>query len=303
VRPLLTAIFAVLALSASAQQPVLRDRNTFSSGIELTSISVTVRDAEGRLVTGLPREAFEVFEDGERQNVSHFTDERVPVGLGLLLDMSDSMFGRRIADARTAVYQFLFELLDRDDEFFIIAFNHRPHVLTQWTNAPNVVREALDGIKPAGGTAAYDAVLESLPMLARRQKQRAALLVVSDGSDTASNATLRSVRSALQRSDAFVYAITIDSPNQQAINTRVNPGSLRELTDQSGGRTEVVQTSTDIAAASQRIADELNHQYVLGYTPPHGADGQFHTIRVRVPGGDYKVRARNGYIADPRPRK
>jgi Ca-activated chloride channel family protein len=300
VRPLLTAIFAVLALSASAQQPVLRDRNTFSSGIELTSISVTVRDAEGRLVTGLPREAFEVFEDGERQNVSHFTDERVPVGLGLLLDMSDSMFGRRILDAREAVYRFLFELLDREDEFFIVAFNHRPHVLTQWTNAPGVVREALDGIKPAGGTAAYDAVIESLPMLARRQRQRAALLVVSDGSDTASNATLRSVRSALQRSDAFVYAITIDSPDQQAINTRVNPGSLRELTDQSGGRTEVVQTSADIAAAAQRIADELNHQYVLGYTPPHGADGQYHTIRVRVPGGDYKVRARNGYVADPR---
>jgi VWFA-related protein len=107
------------------------------------------------------------------------------------------------------------------------------------------------------------------------------------------------VRSALLRSDAFVYAIALDSPDRQAINSRVNPTALREITDDSGGRTELVQRSEDLADATSRIAEELNSQYVLGYTSPQGADGHYHSIRVRVRGTDYKVRARNGYVATP----
>src|SRR5207302_10190813 len=122
--------------------------------------------------------------------------------------------------------------------FFILAFNHEPHILTTWTSTPDVVRKALDGVKPSGGTAAYDAVLAALPMIARRNRERAALLLISDGADTASTASLREVRSALVRSEAFVYAIAIDSPEPKPINTRVNPTALREITDDSGGRTE-----------------------------------------------------------------
>ena len=121
--------------------------------------------------------------------------------------------------------------------------------------------------------------------------------LVSDGADTASSTTLRQVRSALLRSDAFVYAVAIDSPERQPINTRVNPTTLREITDDSGGRTEVVHNAAELIAATARIAEELNHQYVLGYTSSRGADGQYHSIRVRVHGSDYKVRARNGYLA------
>jgi len=188
-----------------------------------------VRDADGHFVQGLTRDDFDIYEDGEKQPLTQFTSERVPLSLGVLVDISDSMFGRRIADARTAVDRFLFEQLNHEDEFFILAFNHQPKTLTGWTHAPDDVRQALDGIKPFGGTAAYDAVLESLPMMERRSRQRAALLLISDGADTASNATIRDVRSALRRSDAFVYAIAIDSPDRQAINTRVNPQSLREI--------------------------------------------------------------------------
>ncbi len=276
-----------------------QDRRPFRSGIELTSITATVRDADGRLVTGLERDAFEVFEDGEPQTITQFTHDRVPIGLGVLLDISDSMFGRRIQDARAAIDRFLFELLDPGDEFFVLAFNHQPHLLTGWTSAPDQVRHALDGLRPSGGTAEYDAVLAALPTIARRSRERAALLLVSDGADTASNATLREVRSALMRSDTFVYAIAIDSPEPQPINTRVNATTLREITDDSGGRTEVVHNAAELVEATARIADELNHQYVLGYTSPRGADGKYHSIRVRVRGPGYKVRARNGYVAEP----
>jgi VWFA-related protein len=295
----LLAMFAATGALTLAQQPPLRDPHTFRTGIDVTGITVTVRDADGHLVSDLPQEAFEVFDDGERQQVTQFTRDRVPVSLGVLLDISDSMFGRRIADARSAVDHFLFEQLDHDDEFFILAFNHRAHVLTQWTQTPTIVRDALDSLKPTGGTAVYDAVLEGMPLIAKRNRERGALLIVSDGEDTASSSMLKDVRFALRRSQAFVYAIAIDPPDdRRPINRRVNPTTLREITDESGGRTEVVQSSSDVAAASARIADELNHQYVIGYTPRHGGDGQFHSIRVRVQGASYKVRARTGYVAE-----
>jgi VWFA-related protein len=294
---LVTAVVA--GSTVAAQNQVLRDSRLFRTGIDVTGITATVRDAQGRLVTGLGREAFGVYEDGEPQKVTQFTSERVPISLGVLLDTSDSMFGQRIKDARAAVERFLFELLDRGDEYFVLSFNHQPHVLTRWTSTPDVMRRALGRLRPTGGTAAYDAVVASLPMFLTRSRQRAALLVISDGADTASSATIREVRTSLLRSDAFVYAIAIDSKEPHAINTQVNPTALREITDDSGGRTEVVQTSGDLVGATARIAEELNSQYLLGYTSSHGADGQYHSIRVRVQGTDYRVRARNGYVATP----
>jgi len=293
---LLLAIPVVLAWPAAGQ---IRDPRAFKSGIDITGVTVTVRDTDGRLVTGLTRDDFDVFEDGDPQVVTQFTRERVPIGVGVLIDISDSMFGRKMEDAREAVNAFLFEQLDEQDEFFILAFNHRPHVMTTWTHTPEVVRQALDSLKPTGGTAVYDAILEAFPLIARRNRERGALLVVSDGADTASTAGLREVRAAMRRSQAFVYAIAIDSPGNKAINRSVNPSTLREITDESGGRTEVVQSTAEIAGAAARIADELNHQYVLGYTSSHGEDGKFHSIRVKSKGAEYRVRARKGYVAEP----
>src|SRR5215467_9465592 len=245
-RPAVLALLAGLAATSLtlAQQPAFRDSRTFRTGIDVTGITVTVRDADGHLVSDLSEDAFQVFDDGERQQITQFTRERVPVSLGVLLDISDSMFGRRIADARLAVDNFLFEQLNHEDEFFILAFNHRPHVLTQWTQTPLVVREALDSIKPTGGTAVYDAVIESMPLIAKRNKERGAILIVSDGADTASTATLKDVQAALRRSQAFVYAIAIDSPDRRTINRAVNPTTLREITNESGGRTEIVTSTT-----------------------------------------------------------
>jgi Ca-activated chloride channel homolog len=296
----LAAAAAVSALTLSVQNPTLVDRRPLRSSVELTVVTATVRDTDGRLITGLPREDFEIFEDGDRQSISQFTNERVPVGLGLLLDVSDSMFGRRIVDARGAVERFLLELLQPTDAFFVMAFNHEPRVLTPWTNDPSTVRDALAAIKPWGGTAIYDAIVRAEPMLDARTRERAALVVISDGADTASDATLREVRSEVLRTDAFIYAVAIDSSDRRPINAGVNPEALREITSQSGGTTEVVNNSGDLDGATARIAEELNSQYVLGYSPPHAADGRYHSIRVRMVNASYRVRARNGYIAAAR---
>jgi Ca-activated chloride channel homolog len=296
----LAAVLGVLSLHAAPQE--IRGDKVLRSGVDLVMVAATVVDAEGRLVTGLSRDAFEIFEDGESRTIAEFTNERVPVGLGVLLDMSDSMFGQRIVDARKVVERFLFELLDTSDQSFVLAFNHYPHVITRWTSTPEEVREALAALKPSGGTAMYDAVIGALPMIARRTRERAALVIISDGADTASDATIGDVRRALLRSDAFVYAIAIDSPKRQTINTRVNETALGEITGQSGGRTEVVRDMEGLQAATARIAEELNSQYVMAYASPKATDGKYHSIRVRVALPGHRVRARNGYVGLAKPR-
>jgi VWFA-related protein len=306
VRPTrLVAILSLLALAivtpSATPQQILRSDRVLRSGVDVVAVTATVFDAEGHLALGLPREAFEVYEDGELQTITQFTSERVPVGLGVLLDMSDSMFGQRMVDARAAVERFLFELLNPADEFFVLAFNHYPHILTRWTSTPDDVRAALKDVRPSGGTAIYDAVVGALPMIGRRTRERAALVVISDGADTASDMTVTEVRTSLLRSDAFVYAIAIDSPTRRPINTRVNASALGEITGQSGGRTEVVQDMDGLRAATARIAEELNSQYVIAYASPRATDGKYHSIRVRVVRPGYKVRARNGYVGVAKP--
>ena len=296
----IVVLIAVSGIGASllAQDP---DRSArFQSSVDLISVTATVVDRDGHLVTGLPIEAFEIFEEGERQTVSQFTNERVPVSLAVLLDVSDSMFGQRLVDARSAVERFLFELLDENDEFSVISFNHEPRALTRWTQSPDVVRTAMSALKPFGSTALYDAVLTALPMMETRTKQRASVLIISDGADTASDANLRDIRSALIRSDAFVYAIAVDPPAKRAINETVNVGALNEITGGSGGNTELVQQTADLVTATARIAEELNSQYVLGYYSPLPLDGSYRSIRVRAVNPEYRVRARRGYIATPR---
>jgi VWFA-related protein len=294
-----TALGTVVLVAQVPQMP--RAPRTLRSSIEVTAVTVTVRDADGRLVPDLPSDAFSIFEDGNPQAITQFAHDRVPVGLGLLLDVSDSMFGQRIRDARAAVERFLLELLTQEDALFVMTFNHQPHLLTPWTTPAEAasVRSALDTLRPSGATAIYDTVLAALPLIDRRPRDRAALVVVSDGEDTASDAALRDVRAALLRTDAFIYAVAIDSPSRRAINARVNAEALSEITNQTGGRTEVVRDTTDLAAATARIAEELNTQYVLGYSSPHPGDGKYHSIRVRVNREGYKVRSRNGYVAVP----
>jgi Ca-activated chloride channel family protein len=289
------AVLLVMAVSAAAAQKV-----PLRSSIEITVVAATVRDADGKLVTGLPKEAFEIYEDGERRPIAQFTNERVPLGLGLLLDISDSMFGRRIKDAEAAVERFLVALLDARDAFFVMAFNHEARLLFGWKTDPSGVHDALAKLQPTGSTAIYDAVVAALPLIDRRPRERAAIVLITDGGDTASDTTLFDLRPSLIRSDAFVYAIAIDTPEPRYMANTVNVQALNEITGQSGGRTEIVRATADLETATASIAEELNSQYVLGYSSTHPGDGRYHSIRVRMTNPAYKVRARNGYVSTRR---
>ena len=271
----------------------------FRSDLYTVPVTVTVVDASGRLITGLSREDFEIFEDGAEQRVTQFSDQRVPVSLGVLLDASDSMRGQPVVDARAALDRFMAQLLEPEDEAFVATFNHRPRLAALWTRPPSVLTNVLNGLQPSGGTAIYDALAESVVLFTRRMHIRAAMVVISDGADTASDRTLQQARAVIARTDAFVYAIAIDEPSAQA-STRVNPEALRDITGPSGGYTEVVKTAADLGPATERIANELNKQYTLAYSPSRPPDGTWRSIRVRMRNRDLYTRARRGYFAEPR---
>ena len=272
---------------------------TFRGSVTTVEIPVTVTDSSNRLITGLTKDDFEVFEDGDEEPVTQFSDKRTPVSVGVLLDISDSMRGQPIVDARAALDRFMADLLDTSDEAFVGAFNHLPRILVPWTAPPSRLAGRLANERPTGGTAIYDAIVASISMLQRHNRSRAALIVISDGADTASDRSLVQTREALRRIDAFVYAIAIDSATEQRVSTRVNPEALRELTGPSGGYTEVVRSYEDLGPATQRIAEELNSQYTLGFATKKPQDGSWRTIRVRVKNHDYLARARRGYFAAP----
>ncbi len=304
----------------------------FRAGIELINVSATVTDARGRFVDGLTKDDFLVYEDGEPVEITQFDNERVPVSLGIALDTSGSMEGRKMEAARNALDRFLYDLLGPDDELFLYRFDYTPVLLQDWTTSPHRLSRALRGIRPRGGTALYDAVAESVPRVAEGRHRKKALLIISDGNDTNSETDDRDLRSLIRETEALVYAIGIDarerrrlgifggrlrpglpgaplplpgrgrragggSPFQRLQEERVNVGALRDLTDDSGGRTEVVRDADDLDPATAGIARELSRQYQLAYPARHAGDGRWHRIRVEVRNPDYRVRARRGYLA------
>ena len=167
------------------------------------------------------------------------------------------MRGVRMTDARTALAHFLDSLLAVDDEASLLGFNHETRMFGQWTTERAGMRVKLDAIRPSGGTALYDAIDAALPLFESRQHPRAAILLVSDGADTASDMTPTALKQKLVRSDVFLYAIGIDSLDARN-STRINPFTLNELTGQGGGYTEIIRSTAELGPATERIAEELN---------------------------------------------
>jgi VWFA-related protein len=346
------AIVACALVIAGAARPSGQqqdsDRFRFRTGVELINVTATVTDRNGRFVPGLRKEDFEVFEDNTVQTISHFSSERVPVSLGIVLDTSGSMEGEKFAAARRALDRFLFDLLDRNDEVFLIAFDAAPDIIEGWTTDRQRIVRGLERVDPGGGTALYDAVAEAVPLAPSGTRRKKALVVISDGNDTSSRTTLREVRQFIRETEVLVYAIGIDGrgttstynqpsspprtpfpipfpfpgrrvpptsrppqspfPGQPQPRGPYRPGgsgseavdiaALRDLTDDSGGRTEIIRSAADLHPATASVADELSKQYFLAYPAPGHKDGRFHSIRVEVKSGNgYLVRARKGYIA------
>jgi VWFA-related protein len=280
-----------------------RAPQVFRAGIDLVQVQATVTDKDGRLVQRLGRSDFIVREDGVDQEIAFVSSERLPVSLGILIDTSDSMFGRRMADARSAFDRFVLELLAPSDEVFLLLFNHEPHRLVPWTVPPRGLAHRLDEVRPSGGTAIYDTLVSAVEEVESRRHQRCGFVLISDGADNSSDHTLADAVRALAPADVFVYAIGIDEPDGPAIARAFSPQALNSITGPTGGYTEVIKDSAQLARATERIADELNHQYTLAYRPGHAADGKYHSIFVRTRDSSQVVRARRGYLHTLRTRR
>lgn len=317
----------------------------FRTGVELINVTATVTDAAGRFVPGLTRDDFRLFDDDRPQPITHFSAERVPVSLGIVLDTSGSMDGEKMYAARDALNRFLFQLLDADDEVFLYRFDTEPELVMGWTKDKRRVADALGQIRPRGGTALYDAVADAVQMAQHGHNQKKAVVIISDGNDTNSRTDVQSVKQLIRETEVLVYAIGIDGSGPTYVSSqypvqrpprspmpfpfpipggrrptsppqgptgggggggrwgsgrnddRVNVAALRDITDDSGGRTEIVRWARDLDPAPAGIADELSRQYYMGYAAPDDKDGRWHTIRVDVHGNGLHIRARRGYVA------
>ncbi|HET7617050.1 MAG TPA: VWA domain-containing protein [Vicinamibacterales bacterium] len=348
---LAVAIAAAGALVSAQQQPQQPPQGDnpqafrFRTGVELVNVTATVTDRSGRFVDGLRQEDFRVYDNDRQQAITHFSNERVPVSLGIVLDTSGSMDGEKMRAARRALDRFLFDLLDPADEVFLYRFDTEPELVEGWTSDKRKISDALSGIRPRGGTALYDSVAAAIPLAQNGRHRKKALVIISDGNDTSSNTDVRALQQLIRQTEVLVYAIGIDgraegSYMRQAFpqppprrprppiplpfpmpggrppsplppqprgpvgggrwqpgpEDRVNVAALRDITDDSGGRTEIIRDAHDLDPATAGIADELSRQYYIGYPAPGEHDGQWHTIRVDVR-GSYHVRARRGYVA------
>jgi Ca-activated chloride channel homolog len=333
-RPLIAATtLAALAVVSTDAQESFR----FRSGVELVNVTATVTDDDGRFVSGLRQEDFKVFEDGEEQAISHFSNERVPVSLGILLDTSGSMTSEKMSAARSAIDRFIYELLSPNDELFFMQFANRPDLIQDWTSDRRRISRAVASVGSQGGTAMYDAIADAVPVAQEGQNRKKAILVISDGNDTNSTTSVGELRRLIRESEVMVYALGVDGtattsrrgptiqlppmpipfpiPGRRPQgrmpppigggggvwtrggDERVNAEALRQITDDTGGRTEVVRSFRDLDGATERIADELSKQYYLGYASPGKKDGLWHAIRLEVKDRRLTVRARRGYVA------
>jgi Ca-activated chloride channel family protein len=343
--PVAVALAAVgLAPSILARQERPTGQGfSFRTGVNLINVTVTVTDDRGRFVPGLKADDFEVYEDGERQAISQFDSERVPVSLGIALDTSGSMVGDKIDAAQQALNRFLFDLLGENDEVFLYRFDSRPDLVQGWTTDRADVSRALGKVKPVGGTAMYDTLAEAVPMAQRGTRRKKAIVVISDGNDTSSRIDVAELQQLIRETEVLVYAVGIDAsgkattparprspsaprkppspspfPGQRAYtppppapapppsssaprsgssNERLNVDALRAITDDSGGRTEIVISPRDLDPATEGIANELSQQYFIGYVSTLPKDGRWHTIDVRLKRRGHTVRARRGFVA------
>ncbi len=274
---------------------------------DLITLTVTVTDMYGRFVTGLGKNAFNIFDDKQQQEISFFSDEDAPVSLGVIFDVSGSMSGEKISRAREALSRFI-DTSHTSDEYFLIGFNSRAQLLLDRTRDSNALMDKLTFVPTKGQTALYDACYLGVEKVTRGTHQKRAVLLISDGQDNSSRYTFSELRRLLKESDVIIYAVGILSGHDDTSSLGMGGRSiLDELSGVSGGKAFFPSTAAEMNDTFERIALELRNQYSIGYRPSNfTSDGKWHKIKVKVdpPRGLPRlfVRSKEGYYAITNPR-
>ncbi|MDE3153897.1 MAG: VWA domain-containing protein, partial [Acidobacteriota bacterium] len=277
-----------------------------TAGTNLVVLPIIVRGRHGRVIPGLTKADFAVYDDGVPQTVQFFDSGEAPVTVGLVLDNSGSMQAKlsSVISAATVFAQTSNPL----DQIFVVNFNQRvsmglpPGV--PFTSSVPQLEKALDTVSAEGMTALYDAVVTALHHLAKGTHQRRVLLVISDGGDDASRTTRQEAVAAAERANVTIYTVGLFD---QYDDDR-DPGVLKELAHVTGGEAFFPRHISDAARVCQRIARIIRSGYTIGYTPAGvGTRHGRHTIRVVLQGDaarhGYHVTTRPDYVTAPAPRE
>jgi VWFA-related protein len=302
-RGVIAGLITVIAVGVAVERRVSArsQRPTFRSGVELAVVRVTVIGADNHPVTGLTKDDFVVLENGVAQPVLHFLSSDVPVDVALLLDTSSSM--RPMLPKLRATASTFLNSLRPGDRGLVATFNDRIQVLANLTDDRERLQHAVDRLTARGNTSLYDGMyitMGALSSASRDAERRQALVVLSDGRDTASNLGLEDVRRQALESGVPIYAILLTVDDLVAVRrleNRLGLFDFVELIRESGGQMFRVDEKTDLRQAYALIARELSTQYVLAYAARdrHGA-GAPAPVEVRIPSQPQaKARAHVGY--------
>ena len=309
-----TAGLVLVLLAASAggqaqtptprQTPPPRRPPTFEAGIEIINLNVSVTDPRNRYVTDLDAKDFAVFEDGIRQDLSLFTHENLPISLVLMVDTSASM-DEKLPVAQSAAIKFT-KTLRAQDLAQVVQFNDRTTVLQDFTSDHEALETAVHKTEASGPTALHNALYVALKDLGKQKKvgelRRRAVVLLSDGEDTASLVTDDQVLELARKTEINIYSISL-RPNRPADRTRQGFSQaahlLTALAQETGGQVHFPNSLSELDTVYDRIAEELRTQYNLGYVSSNKRrDGKWRRIVVRTPEReDLLIRHKIGYYA------
>lgn len=268
---------------------------------ETVTLMVTVTDPYNRLVTGLDKQNFEVFEDKVKQDIQFFNDDDAPVSMGVIFDVSGSM-KNKLDRARDALKAFV-DTSHQDDDFFLVGFNQRANLLGEFMDGTSLVNK-FNLVDARGQTALYDAAYLGIEKVKQGRHQKRAMLLISDGQDNSSRYTYGELRKLLKEANVQIYCIGIVEMGGGAGGALDMQGQaiLEEISQVTGGKAFFPRSPAELEDAITRIALELRHQYSIGYYPSNAErNGQWRKIKVSVkpPRGfpHLTVRAKEGYYA------
>jgi len=287
------------AANAAANAGSRRDAK-IRVNVNLVLVPMTVTDSMNRLVTGLDKENFQIFENNQGQVIKSFSTQDAPVTIGIVFDLSGSMSSKFVR-ARKALSEFL-RTSNPQDEFFVVGFNDRPAVIVDFTSEVDDVEARMVMLKPQNRTALIDAIYLGVDKLKQGKYDRKALLIISDGGDNRSRYTEGELRRAVRESDVQIYSIGIFDQYAPTTEEQLGPLLLTDICEMTGGRLFRVNDVSELSDIASRISAELRNEYVVGYRPENMKhDGNWRKLKVRLvppPGLPLlTVHNRQGYYA------
>ena len=283
---------AIVARGASSRA---QDDDVVRVESDLVVLNVTITDKDGKFVHKIPRRDFKVFEDGAEQSIQTFAFEENPFAAAILFDTSGSMEGR-VTLARAAAIQFLGQLRP-DDVVALYNFGPKVELIQDFSNSRDLPSLAFD-LQARGSTKLNDAIVRAAQDLALRKETRRAILVLSDGADTSSRASLDKALNAALAANATLYTVNMNDPGLPSTDRQLLASALKKLAEKSGGRYVSSPGGKALSDALRDILEELSNQYTVGYRPSNKArDGRWRTIQVRLAREGLNTRTRAGYRA------